>query len=290
VVAAAAFAIGLSVLGAPGIERFFDQPPSVPPQFLSHAAEKPPQRIVTVAPSVTELVFALGAGDRIVGVSRYDDHPASVRALPKVGGFLDPNPEAILALRPDLVVGVPNAGNRPALDRIAKLGVSVLVVPGNSLADVFHATRALAPVLGGDAQAKAENLEHDMKKELEALARAIAAAEAPRVAWVYGRSPLILAGPNSFADAILTMLNAKNIVTSGPAYPQYSIEKLVLDRPDVILDASEEHDDGAAPWLRFSTIPAVKNHRVFALQLDEILRPGPRLVDGMKKVAKLLHP
>jgi iron complex transport system substrate-binding protein len=267
--------------------------PSIEPSFLLGTEAKlapVPQRIVTVAPSATELVFALGAGDRLIGVSRYDDYPESAKSLPKVGGFLDPSVEAIIALRPDLVVAVPNAGNRPPLERVARLGVPVLVVPGNSIADIFHATRALAPLLGKDAPSKAERLIVDLERGLAEVAKDAEKRPPPRVAFVYGEVPLVLAGPGSFADAMLRVLNAKNVIEEGPSYAQYSMEKLVLDAPEVIIDATEGHQAGDnRVWSRFASIPAVKNNRVYYVGLGDVLRPGPRIVEGMRRIAVLIR-
>jgi iron complex transport system substrate-binding protein len=267
------------------------EPPSVEIQWLSDARPSAPKRIVTVAPSITELLFALGAGGRIVGVSRFDDYPAEVAKLPKVGGFLDPNPEAILALAPDLVIGVANAGNRPALQRIADVGkVPVLVVPGNSFADVFHAIRGVAPVVG-EVQ-KGKELEAGIIGELMRLSKRAARLPPSKVAVIYGWNPLVVAGPGSFADTIIRALNAKNIVEAGGAYPHWSAEQLVAAQPEVLIDASEMQGllAGNKPWERFSTIPAVKNERVHAVALGGIFRPGPRIIEGMKLLFDLLHP
>ena len=265
-------------------------PPSVEAQWLSEARPKQLKRIVTVAPSVTELVFALGAGDRVVGVSRYDDHPESVKKLPKVGGFLDPNAEAILALTPDLVIGVPNAGNRPALQRVADLGTPVLVIPGNSFPDVFHAIRAVAPVLG--AAERGKDLEKEIIGELMALSAKASRLPPAKVVVIYGWNPLVVAGPGSFADTILAALNGKNVVMSGGDYPHWSREQLVAAQPEVIIDASEVHGalGGEKPWDRFTTIPAVKKKRVHAVALGGIFRPGPRIIEGMRLLFGLLHP
>ncbi len=268
-------------------------PPSVETQWLSKARPKAIERIVTVAPSVTELIFALGAGRRVVGVSRYDDYPPAVAKLPKIGGFLDPNPEAIIALSPDLVIGVPNAGNRPALERIAELGVPVLVVPGNSFADVFHAIRGVGPVLGEDAAKRGKDLERDIIAALLQLSKKAARLPPVKVAVIYGWNPLVVAGPGSFADTIVAALNGRNVVgaAAGGAYPHWSAEQLVVAQPDVIIDASEVHGlAGPKPWARFSTIPAVKHGRVHAVELGGLFRPGPRIIGGMKLVFQLLHP
>lgn len=280
----------LLVSGTPAHDALF-APPSMQPVFLETARPKGvPKKIVTVAPSVTELIFALGAGERIIGVSRYDDYPPSVKKLPQVGGFLDPNLEAIVALAPDLVAGVPNAGNKPILERIARLGTPVLVVPGNSLSDVVHAARALAPVLGGDAPARAEKMIASLEKELTDLSDRLKNKRPVKVAFVYGGSPLILAGPGSFADSLLVLVNAKNIAVEGGSYPQYSVEKLVELQPEVIIDASELHGMKAeAPWAHFDAIPAVKNKRVHQVPEGDLLRPGPRIAEGLRQLASLIH-
>jgi iron complex transport system substrate-binding protein len=266
-------------------------PPSVEPMFLSAARPKAIERIVTVAPSVTELVFALGLGDRVVGVSRFDDHPPAVKALPKVGGFLDPNVEAIVALSPDLVIGVPNAGNRPALERVAKLGVPVLVVPGNTFPDVFHAIRATSRALGTNAESAGRALEAEIQKELSGLASAVEARPRVNVVVIYGWNPLVVAGPGSFVDSIIAELNARNVVGTGGTYPHWSYEELVRAQPDVIIDASEVHGSGGGePWARFDAIPAVKNRRAHQVDLGGLLRPGPRIIEGMRLLKRLLHP
>lgn len=281
------FTIPASALGA----EPWEAAPSFEARFLSKARPKRTKRVVTVAPSVTELLFALGVGDRVVGVSRFDDYPPSVKALPKVGGFLDPNPEAILALDPDLVIGVPNAGNRPALERVAKLGVPVLIVPGNAFPDVFHAIREVAPIFGKSAVAKGRALESEIAGELTRLSRSVASREPVKVAIVYGWNPLVVAGPGSFADTILRALNAKNVVEGGSDYPHWSNERLVESQPEVIIDATGPHRlAGGKPWARFTTVPAVANDRVHRLSLDVLLRPGPRLVEGMRVLRRLLHP
>jgi iron complex transport system substrate-binding protein len=277
----------LLLLAAPWTEA-----PSVEAQWLSRARPKEVRRIVTVAPSITELLFAIGAGDRVVGVSRYDDHPPAVKKLPKIGGFLDPNAEAILALTPDLVIGVPNAGNRPALQRVADLGVPVLVVPGNSFADVFHAIRAVGPVMGPEPAKKGKELEAEIIGELMRLSKKATRLPSSKVAVIYGWNPLVIAGPGSFADTIVAALNGENVVSKGGAYPHWSAEQLVAAQPEVIIDASEVHGAlaGQEPWARLTSIPAVKNRRVHPVELGGIFRPGPRIIEGMRLLFGLLHP
>jgi iron complex transport system substrate-binding protein len=244
---------------------------------------------VTLAPSLTEWVFELGRGDRVVGVSRFDEHPPAVRALPRVGGFLDPSVEAIVALRPSLVLAAPAGGNRGALERLAALSIPVLVLPANRLEDVEWTLEALGPALGAEARAGALAL--GLRRRLEALRGRRRAGPAPRVAVVYGYQPLVVAGPTSLAGGLLVALGARNVVEGGSDYPRLSPEALRLAAPDVILDAAALHGlPGAPPWATWARVPAVRDRRVHPLPEAGLLVPGPRLAEGAEALADLLFP
>ncbi|MFO0729115.1 MAG: helical backbone metal receptor [Myxococcota bacterium] len=290
--------LSLVLLAAPPAVPWM-APPTFAPAFIHKACKKPAQRVVTLAPSATEIVFALGQGARVVGVSRFDDYPPAVKALPRVGGFLDPNLEAIVALRPDLVIAAPNASIRPSLERLDGLGIPVLVVPGNGFSDLFYGLDAIAACL--DAEPAAARLSKDLAAAVDALR-----AHPPprrRVAVAYDRNPLILAGPGSFADTLLNLLGAENVVKLKSEYPAYSKEQLVLDAPELIIDGSEVHaaetSSTADPlvrlegpralfWQKLGSLPAVKHRELWALEGTELLRPGPRIVRGMQRLAEIL--
>lgn len=284
-------ALGLALLlaaapaGAP-----WDQAPSLPPQLLGGSepllGPTAPQRIVSLAPSATELLFALGEGQRVVGVTRYDDEPSAVKRLPKVGGFLDPNVEAVLALRPELVVAAPNREVRPRLERIVELGVPVLVLPGNALQDVWWSTRALAPRLGPEAEKRARVLLERLESELLALRDRPRSGPRRRVALVYGREPLVLAGPGSFAHQLLELAGAENVVRGERAHPIYSMEQLTVDAPELILDATAEHGPSARFWERYPGLEAVRRGRVHAFTGTALLRAGPRVVEALRVMVR----
>lgn len=267
-----------------------DSPPSVPPQWLSD--RRPPaklERIVTVAPALTELVFALGKGDLVVGVTRYDDYPPAVKSIPKVGGFLDPNVEAIIARRPQLVLAVPNAGNRSLLERVAKLGVPVYVVPGNTFADIFWTTRAVGEVLGGNAEKKALAFEAELRRTVAELAKRTKGTTRTKVLVVYSYNPMIVGGPNSFVDTLITVAGGQNVATTGAEYPTYSVEHILESAPVVIIDATETVIDDP-PWKAWTSVPAVKNDRVHRVTMGGFMRPGPRIVKGLRQMLVYLHP
>lgn len=292
-------ALALLAFAAPPATPSWMAPPTFPPGFIGKKCAQRPQRIVTLAPSATEILFALGEGKRVVGVSRFDDYPPEVRSLPQVGGFLDPSLEAIVARSPDLVIAAPNASVRPALARLDALGIPVLVVPGNGFSDLFHGMDAIAAVIG--AEERARSLSASLIADIEALRSR--GARPRKVAIAYDREPLILAGPGSFADTLVVLLGATNVVKIPAEYPAYSAEQLVLDAPDLIIDGSENHAvetssitdplvrlDGprAAYWRKLSPIPAVKSGEIYAIRGTELLRPAPRIVRGMRRLAEVL--
>jgi iron complex transport system substrate-binding protein len=252
--------------------------------WLGPPAPARPKRVISLAPSLTDTVVALGAADRLVGVTRYDDAP-EVAKLPRVGGFVDPSPEAVLALAPDLVLWATDTGALSPVERMASLGVPVLGVPIVSVADVLATTRLLGRALG-EAEA-GERLATDLGRRIEA-ARSRATGPRVRALFVVGRHPLVVAGPGSYPDELLRIAGGENVVKGTRPWPVYPIEKAVADDPEVVIDAAVlEPPEGIS---RLEAIPAVRRGAVRRLQDDAALRPGPRLVRALDALAKALHP
>jgi iron complex transport system substrate-binding protein len=254
-------------------------------------AEGPAQRIVSLAPSVTEVLFALGAGDRVVGVTRYCDHPPEAKKLPKIGGFADPNLEAILALRPDLVVAADNPVSQPVLARLGALGVKTLAVKPDDLAGVESTVRAVAAALGRGEEA--ERLVGGLRASLDQAAARVPPGPRPRVLFVYGHRPLVVAGPGSFADDMLRRAGAENVAGDARVpYPKLAIEDVLRLRPEVILDASmgEGEGDVLGFWARWPELPAVAASRVVRAEQPGLMQPGLRVGDGLAWLVRTLHP
>ncbi|MBN2360577.1 MAG: ABC transporter substrate-binding protein [Deltaproteobacteria bacterium] len=262
------------------------------PYFLRDRSPTSNRRIVSMAPSVTEILFALGAGDRVVGVTRFCDFPAAAAGLPKIGGFLDPSLEAIAGLRPDLIIAVPNGSNRPLVERLADLGLSLLLVYDYELADLDRAIPAIGAAIGRSDAAAA--LLERMHGDAAAIRAAVAGRDRPRVLFLYGRKPLVAAGPGSYADALIEIAGGRNAL--GAAYPRYAtipLETVAALAPDVVIDAYAAGHGAASEPLdlgRLADLPAVRNHRVYALSDNAALRPGPRVGADARIVAALLHP
>ncbi|MFN8545125.1 MAG: helical backbone metal receptor [Candidatus Binatia bacterium] len=250
----------------------------------------PPRRIVALAPSVTELVFALGAGDRVVGVCGQCDYPAEAARLPRVGGYLNPSVEAVLAARPDLVLAVPSPGNREAVRTIERAGVRVLVAEDRTLDRLWASVHALGVALG--TEAVAAGLVADIQARLGAVRARVAAVPSRRVLLVVGHSPLTVAGPGTLQDELLAIAGATNVAQdAGAPWPQLSLEVVIARAPEVIVDAAMGTEAGSqALFAGLATVPAVRYGRVVPLAPDALFRAGPRVADAATALARAIHP
>lgn len=247
------------------------------------------ERIVSLAPSITETLFAVGAGAEIVGVSDHCDWPPRARALPRVGSYLQPNVEAVLARRPDLVLAVPSPGNREPIEALEALGLRVVVVrEGPALADVLGSIVTIGEASGHAAAAVP--LVAGIRRHIAAVEARVSRAPRRRVLAVLGRNPLVAAGEGTLLDDCLRRAGAENVAVGLGAWPRISMEYVVKTSPDVILEPAM----GGAPadptfWTRLG-LAAPGHGTIVTLKLDELLRPGPRIADGIEKLARLVHP
>jgi iron complex transport system substrate-binding protein len=255
---------------------------------------KVPSRIVSLSPSTTEALFAIGAGDRTVGRSRFCDYPPEALRLPVVGGYVDPSLEAIVALKPDLVVGARGPAGHGLLDQLAALGIPTFFPPTESMSEIDAMIEELGERLG--LRDSARNLVNRSRQRREEIARAVAREERVRVLLVFGVTPIVVAGPDSFPNEMLTMARGQNVVTSGKAYTTLGAERLVVLDPQVILDASTMGAPGdTGPGVRpddpgWRELSAVRQGKVVVIRDEAVLRPGPRIAEGLAVLARALHP
>ncbi len=267
-------------------------PPESPPVY---------RRIVSLAPSVTETLFALGLGDRVVGVSRYCQYPPQVADLPKVGGMLDPNVEAIVTLEPDLVVMlVEHERSVPALKQ---LRLRSLVVNHQSVEGLFQSITTIGRECG--AEQAAERLTADLRRRMQRIAGKTAGRPRPRVLCAIDRTlgqrkieDVYVAGNDGHIDRLLTMAGGQNAY-QGPEmpFPLVSMEGILKMDPEVILDlsaglAAPEMPDAQvlADWRMLADVDAVRHGRVYCLREHYITVPGPRFILVLERFARLLHP
>jgi iron complex transport system substrate-binding protein len=260
------------------------------PVWIGEPPAAPARRVVALAPSVTDVVLALGLGDRLVGVTRLDDN-REVAHLPRIGGYLDPNPEAVVGLQPDLVVWVTNGSAAGAVRKIAEIARAsrrpfpILALQIDGIADVLATPGAIAAALG--EAARGEELARELAERVEAVRRRAAGRAPSRVLFVVGREPLIVAGRKSFAEELLRVCGARNVVEGDVPWPVYPLEKAVADDPDVVVDAApQEAPEGIR---RLAAIPAVRRGAVVRLADDDLIRPGPRMVRGLDALCRGIH-
>ena len=247
-----------------------------------------PKRIVSLAPANTEIVFALGLGDRVVGVTTYDDYPAEVTKIAKIGDFTTPNIEAIAAAKPDLILATTGV-QADVLAKLESLGATVIALDPQNLAGVYSAIERTGKATG--AVAKAAAVVDGMKVDVDTIAKSVEATE-PVTAFVeIAQNPLYTAGTGTLIDELIALAGGKNVVTQ-PGWVAYSAEQVVKDDPTVYMATKGSMSDPAQLSQRagFKGLSAVKNGRVVVLDDNLVSRPGPRVVEGLKQIAIALHP
>jgi iron complex transport system substrate-binding protein len=265
-------------------------------------AQERPRRIVSTAPSITEALFALGLGSQVVGVSRFCDFPPEVQKLPKVGTYIKPDPEAIARLAPDLVI---LQGNPIELtNRLDALHITFVKVPHGTLADVFAGIQIIAKA--GGVPERAAGLISQIQSGLDSVQAKAKAVPSPRVMVIMARrqgmlADLIAIGPDNYVNQILQIAGGVNVLAKPglPQYPRISLETVLRENPDVILDLSGTQESEAerqaaragalALWRQNGELSAVRNGRVYIGTSNALLVPGPRTVEAAQRMFDYMH-
>ncbi|MFC1890137.1 ABC transporter substrate-binding protein [Thermodesulfobacteriota bacterium] len=268
---------------------------SAGPELMQHyRPAEPPTRIISMAPSVTETLYALGQSGRLAGVTNFCDYPEEAKSLPRIGGWINPNIEAIVNLKPDLLVTVPTGSTRPAVDTLMRLDVPVLLVMAYTVDDVFACIRTLGTATHADE--RAEQLCKEMQRRIDAVRAKVSGLPPRRVLFVWEQEPLIVGGGGTYMDELITLAGGTNIAGSSKSrYPHLGIEEVIIQQPEVILDAFMVATGQAGPkgrdfWGRWPEIPAVRDKRIHHLESLVVTRPGPRLPEALEAVARAIHP
>ena len=259
------------------------------------AAAPPAQRIVSLAPAFTEMLFALDLGDRVVGVTRYCVYPPEAQAKPKIGGFATPDLESIVALRPDLVLMLPSDVFLQLQAKLQSVGIRAVQLPIDRVTDILNAIREIGRLTGeverGDALAK------EISGELEKLGQSDAEEVRPKVLFLVGYDPLVAVGGNSFINELIGIAGGENVAASDKRpYVTWSYEQVLAAAPDVIINAAmgtdatpEQRAEFDRILARWPTIPAVKNGRVHPIDISLATVPGPRIAQLAETLGRLFH-
>jgi iron complex transport system substrate-binding protein len=247
-------------------------------------------RIVSLAPSSTEILFAVDAGARVVGVDAYSDYPPAVKSLERVGADVDPSLEKIVGLRPDVVFTATSANTQRTVETLDRLGVPVYVSSGRTLDDLFADVAALGDVVGQGA--RAAQLVADLRARLTALSARVAEEPTVRALIVVWPEPLVVAGAKSHVNDLLRAARGENVASdTEQPFPTYSLERVVARAPEVVVVGT--HSGGAPPLAPLERIAArmgARRFRVEPIDGDLLFRPGPRVVDGAEALARILRP
>ena len=248
-------------------------------------------RVVSLNPSLTAILMALGAGDRLVGVDVWSHRQnPELAPLPTVGGLYNPSLEALVALQPDLVVFVPSAEQRGFHTRLEEIGIRVAAFAPLRFDEVLASIERLGRITGHEARA------HERTERIRAvrasIERAVAGRPVPRTVLVLQRDPLFVVGTGNFIDEMLASVGARNVARDGgwsEPYPRVSLEWLVAQAPEVILDSSSDGEPPGEYWARWSSLPAVASGRVVRLPVGTATLPGPALDDALRLLARSVH-
>lgn len=255
-----------------------------------------PDRIVSLAPNLTEILFALGLGEKIVAVSSDSDYPPETANKNKVGTFWQPNTEAIIASRPDLVITEWFEQQKTVAEALKRLGYKVLTLRIETIEELLAGIKAVGAATG--AQNRADKLVEDITNRLDNLRSKLAGTNKVKVLWVVQTEPLRVAGRKTFLNELLELVGGENAI--GPTiqqYPPLSTEELLASAADIIIQSAMTTDNIHAEqqaaemfWSKRPGLPAVKNNRIYVIDPDTTLRLGPRLCQGLELVVRCLHP
>ena len=252
-----------------------------------------PQRIVSLAPSITEIVFQLGEEKRLVGVTQYSTYPEAARLLPRVGSYVRLDVEKIISLKPDLCLAIKDGNPEHAVNRIVSLGIPVYVIDPRNIGDIIDVVARFGELLHA-AEASSQLIEN-MRARLNRVKDLVAKTAArPGVFFQIDATPIITVGDNTFINELISLAGGRNLAAGEIAYPRYNWEEILKMAPEVAIVASmaggHTPDELMAGWRKWPQIPAVSNNRIHVVDANLIDRPTPRLVDGLELFVRIIHP
>jgi iron complex transport system substrate-binding protein len=251
-----------------------------------------PRRVVSLAPSITEIVYALNRQDRLVGVTQFSDYPPAAQHLPKVGSYIRLDLEKIVALQPDLCLAIRDGNPKVSIDRIEGMGIPVFALDPRDLGSVMTAIQRVGGLL--DAAAQADALVTDMQRRIRGVdARVATVARRPRVFFQIGISPIVSIGSGTFIDELIQRAGGDNVARGTVPYPRLSVEQVLALAPEVIIITSMARhavfEEVKAQWESWPELPAARMQRIYLQESNLFDRPSPRLVEGLELLLEIIH-
>jgi iron complex transport system substrate-binding protein len=255
--------------------------------------KRSPQRIVSLAPGITETLYALNLDDKIVGVTTFCDWPAAARTKPRIGGFTNPSIEKIVSLKPDLIIATADGNRKDTVRQLERIGLPVYVTNPSDTNGILRSILHIGEITNREKDAR--KLVEKLQKRLNNITMQINHKSKPRVFFQIGLEPVITAGRGTLINEVIERAGGINVAGRDTArYPRYSAEGIMGASPDIILFApmagDKEFVAGKRFWQEFRGIPAVDNNRIYPIDTDLISRASPRIVDAIEKMALIFHP
>jgi iron complex transport system substrate-binding protein len=252
-----------------------------------------PRRIVSLAPSITEILFALGLNKEIVGVTIYCDYPEVALEKPKIGGFVNPSMEKIVSLKPDLIIGTRDGNRWETIHRLNGLGFPVYLIDPKGFDGVIKMIKNIGEMVG--RQKESEKIVVGMMVGKEEIATRAQFLPKPKVFFQVGYTPIITVGKGSLVDDLIRFAGGRNISENERAnYPLYNIEAILEKAPEIIImssmDGKGNHSDLIKMWQNWKNIPAVQMKAIYVIDSNLVDRPSPRIIKGLEIMVRMIHP
>ena len=252
--------------------------------------ERAPQKLVSLSPAVTEILFAIGAGEQVIGVSEYCDYPEEALEKPKMGDFMNPNFEVILEAEPDIIF-VAAGVQEDFINRFTELGIAVITLDAEDIEQVLTNIKLAGAIT--DHQQEANLLVEELEERIEAVrTKVFVSSKMPTVFFEVWDDPLMTAGPGTFIHDLIELAGGKNIADDLPEqFAEFSKELLLERNPDIYLINNHAHtpeDVKTRPG--YAQLKAVQSDMIYAIEDDLVTLPGPRIVDGLEQMAQIIHP
>jgi iron complex transport system substrate-binding protein len=252
-----------------------------------------PQRVISLAPNITEIIFALNRETLLKGVTQHCDFPAEAKRLPRIGSYVGLDLEKIISMKPDLCIAIKDGNPKNVIDRLESFGIPVYAVDPRNLDSVMETIVSIGGLLGaGD---RADTLVKNMQTRISDVRKLAATASSmPGVFFQIGTAPVVSVGTKTYIHELITLAGGVNVTAGDTPYPRFGREQLIALSPDIVIITSMTRDDAfenvLAEWNKWPQIKAVRDRRIYKADSDLFDRPSPRLVDGLEVLLRLIHP
>ena len=252
-----------------------------------------PKKIISLAPSITEILFALELDEEILAVTDFCNYPNAALTKTKIGGFVNPSIEMILSLKPDLVIATRDGNRRETIQRLNDLGLSVYVINPKGFDGVMMTIQHIGEVVGRRDEAR--NIVTMMRTKKENTLALTQSLPKPKVFFQVGEAPIITVGRETLANDLIHLAGGRSISENEAiSYPHYSIETIMLKSPEVIvissMESKRDYLNSVKKWQNWKSIPAVKKNAIYVVDSNLVDRPSPRIGEGLETIVRMIHP